>query len=84
MDSLVTINVLEFYSNLHVFLSECISESEVGLLMESLPHNIKIDSAPFRQHLGSNMKKLLVRLRDSSLTLLKDPTANDEALSTSK
>ena len=57
------------------------SDTEVKLLMECLPHNIKIDSAPFRQHLGSNLKKLLVRLRDSCVTMLKDPMANEEALS---
>ena len=61
--------------------TECISETEVSLLTGCLPHNIKIDSAPFRQQLGSNLKKLLVRLRDSCITLLKDTTTNAEPLS---
>ncbi|XP_053378455.1 thyroid adenoma-associated protein homolog [Mercenaria mercenaria] len=60
--------------------SECISKIEVSLLMECLPYNIKIDSAPFRQHLGSDIRKLLVRLRDSCTTLLKSPTQNKDKL----
>ncbi|XP_060555360.1 tRNA (32-2'-O)-methyltransferase regulator THADA-like [Ruditapes philippinarum] len=60
--------------------AECISKVEVSLLMECIPYNIKLDSAPFRQHLGSDIRKLLVRLRDSCTTLLKSPTQNKEKL----
>ncbi|KAL4237396.1 hypothetical protein ACF0H5_002114 [Mactra antiquata] len=60
--------------------AECISTIEVKLLKEYLPYNIKIDSAPFRQHLGSDVRKLLVRLRDSCITLLRSPASNKEKL----
>lgn len=51
--------------------AECLSERDCKLLMEILPYNLKIDSAPFRQHLGASMKKLLARIRDSCLAELK-------------
>ena len=69
------------YDRFYFTFTEFISEIEVRLLMGCLPHNIKIDSAPFRQQLGSNLKKLLVRLRDSCVTMLKDTDASGELLS---
>ncbi|XP_033735737.1 thyroid adenoma-associated protein homolog isoform X2 [Pecten maximus] len=51
--------------------AESLSERDCKLLMEILPHNLKIDSAPFRQHLGASMKKLLSRIRDSCLAELR-------------
>lgn len=60
--------------------AECISQTEVDLLKEHLPYNMKVDSAPFRQQLGSNLQKLLVRLRDSCVTLLKNTKENKRKL----
>ncbi|XP_060068955.1 thyroid adenoma-associated protein homolog isoform X2 [Ylistrum balloti] len=51
--------------------AESLSERDSTLLMEILPFNLKIDSAPFRQHLGASVKKLLARIRDSCLAGLK-------------
>ncbi|CAC5396754.1 unnamed protein product [Mytilus coruscus] len=47
-------------------------EEETKLLKETIPYNLKIDSAPFRHQLSSNMKKLLVRIRDSYRAIIKD------------
>jgi len=57
--------LLNFYS------LEPLSDRDSSLLREILPHNLKVDSAPFRQHLSANMKKLLVRIRNSCLAMLK-------------
>ncbi|XP_052103689.1 thyroid adenoma-associated protein homolog, partial [Mytilus californianus] len=47
-------------------------EEEIKLLKETIPYNLKIDSAPFRHQLSSNLKKLLVRIRDSYQAVIKD------------
>ncbi|GIY68476.1 thyroid adenoma-associated protein homolog [Caerostris darwini] len=45
--------------------SERVSENEMRLLKEFLPVNLNIDSTPFQQLLLSQMRTLLVRIRDS-------------------
>ncbi|XP_021346586.1 uncharacterized protein LOC110445988 isoform X1 [Mizuhopecten yessoensis] len=61
--------------------AESLSERDCTLLMEILPDNLKIDSAPFRQYLGASMRKLLARVRDSCLAKLK--AGNDTLLDSS-
>ncbi|XP_061173032.1 tRNA (32-2'-O)-methyltransferase regulator THADA-like [Saccostrea echinata] len=51
--------------------SEPLSKTEDKLLREILPLNLKIDSAPFRQHLAAHLKRLLIRVRDGSVALIK-------------
>ncbi|XP_020625349.1 uncharacterized protein LOC110062706 [Orbicella faveolata] len=45
---------------------------ELKLLKEFLPHNLNTACAPFRQTLFVSMKKILGRVRDGSLILLKE------------
>ncbi|KAL5009311.1 hypothetical protein ScPMuIL_014892 [Solemya velum] len=52
--------------------AEPLSKDECKLLMETIPFNMKVDSAPFRQQLTRDLHNLLVRLRDSSLAALRD------------
>ncbi|XP_014778953.1 thyroid adenoma-associated protein homolog [Octopus bimaculoides] len=51
--------------------AEMLHSLESKLLMEALPVNLNIDSAPFRQNLVSALKKLLIRIRDSCSSLMK-------------
>ncbi|XP_006812214.2 tRNA (32-2'-O)-methyltransferase regulator THADA-like [Saccoglossus kowalevskii] len=51
--------------------SELVSELELGLLKEFLPFNMNSDSSSFRQHLYAYIKRLLVRIRDSCIAMLK-------------
>ncbi|XP_019627525.1 PREDICTED: thyroid adenoma-associated protein homolog isoform X1 [Branchiostoma belcheri] len=55
----------------HPKKSDPLSSAEVGLLQEFLPLNMNSDAAAFRQVVCNNMRKLMVRLRDGSWTLLK-------------
>ncbi|XP_066282258.1 tRNA (32-2'-O)-methyltransferase regulator THADA-like [Branchiostoma lanceolatum] len=55
----------------HPKKSDPLSSAEVGLLQEFLPLNMNSDAAAFRQVICNNMRKLMVRLRDGSWTLLK-------------
>jgi len=52
--------------------AEPLSLMELKLLKEFLPHNLNTACAPFRQTLFVSMKKILGRVRDSSLILLKE------------
>ncbi|XP_062621565.1 tRNA (32-2'-O)-methyltransferase regulator THADA-like [Saccostrea cucullata] len=56
--------------------SEPLSKTEDKLLREILPLNLKIDSAPFRQHLAAHLKRLLIRVRDGSVALIKSKDLN--------
>ncbi|XP_060125391.1 tRNA (32-2'-O)-methyltransferase regulator THADA-like isoform X3 [Zootoca vivipara] len=51
--------------------NQALSETEAQLLKEALPLSLNCDSSSFRQHLQTMVKKALVRLRDSSLALLR-------------
>ncbi|XP_046872611.1 thyroid adenoma-associated protein homolog isoform X3 [Hypomesus transpacificus] len=44
---------------------------ELALLKAFIPQNLNSDSSPFRQHLQARVRKLLVRVRDSCLALLR-------------
>ncbi|XP_064621397.1 tRNA (32-2'-O)-methyltransferase regulator THADA-like [Lineus longissimus] len=52
--------------------SEPLSSLETRLLYECLPLNLNIDHAPFRQRLLFGVKSVLIRLRESSLAMLRD------------
>ncbi|KAJ7360154.1 hypothetical protein OS493_018142 [Desmophyllum pertusum] len=52
--------------------AEPLSAVEQKLLRKFLPHNLNTACAPFRQTLFVSMKKILGRVRDSSLILLKE------------
>ncbi|XP_063171374.1 tRNA (32-2'-O)-methyltransferase regulator THADA-like [Candoia aspera] len=54
--------------------SQALSEREIQLLKEFLPLNLSCDSSSFRQLLQALVKKALVRMRDSSLALLRQQT----------
>ncbi|KAJ7309651.1 hypothetical protein JRQ81_007708 [Phrynocephalus forsythii] len=56
--------------------NQALSKMEVQLLKEFLPLNLNGDSSSFRQLLQAMVKKALVRLRDSSLAVLKHQTSN--------
>ncbi|XP_053225019.1 uncharacterized protein LOC128403894 isoform X5 [Podarcis raffonei] len=51
--------------------NQALSEMEARLLKEALPLSLNCDSSSFRQLLQTMVKKALVRLRDSSLALLR-------------
>ncbi|XP_043924630.1 thyroid adenoma-associated protein homolog [Protopterus annectens] len=51
--------------------NQALTDVELDLLKEILPLNMNSDSSSFRQLLHANMKKALVRLRDSCLLLLR-------------
>ncbi|XP_077776975.1 tRNA (32-2'-O)-methyltransferase regulator THADA-like isoform X3 [Podarcis muralis] len=51
--------------------NQALSEMEARLLKEALPLSLNCDSSSFRQFLQTMVKKALVRLRDSSLALLR-------------
>ncbi|GAB1597484.1 thyroid adenoma-associated protein homolog [Argonauta hians] len=51
--------------------AEMLHSLESKLLIEALPVNLNIDSAPFRQNLVSVLKKLLIRIRDSCCSMMK-------------
>ncbi|ESO87707.1 hypothetical protein LOTGIDRAFT_234949 [Lottia gigantea] len=51
--------------------SEALSEIEIRLFKDFLPLNLRVDSAPFRQLLTTNIQRLLVRIRDSCVSLVK-------------
>lgn len=53
------------------FVTEPLSEIEDMLLRDVLPLNLKVDSAPFRQHLVAHLKRLLTRVRDGAIALTK-------------
>ncbi|KAL3874710.1 hypothetical protein ACJMK2_037685 [Sinanodonta woodiana] len=60
--------------------AEPLCQEEVTLLQKALSYNLKVDSAPFRQHLVSDIRKLLVRIRDSCIGMLKEPDENKARL----
>ncbi|XP_068212279.1 tRNA (32-2'-O)-methyltransferase regulator THADA-like [Palaemon carinicauda] len=53
--------------------SQPVTQMESELLKEFFTLNMNIDSAPFRQNVISGYKYLIVRLRDSCVTVLKSP-----------
>lgn len=53
------------------FVTEPLSQIEDMLLRDVLPLNLKVDSAPFRQHLVAHLKRLLTRVRDGAIALTK-------------
>ncbi|KAK3600906.1 hypothetical protein CHS0354_013283 [Potamilus streckersoni] len=60
--------------------AEPLCQEEATLLQKALPYNLKVDSAPFRQHLGSDIRKLIVRIRDSCISMLKELDENKALL----
>uniref|UniRef100_K1PGZ0 Thyroid adenoma-associated protein n=1 Tax=Magallana gigas TaxID=29159 RepID=K1PGZ0_MAGGI len=56
--------------------AEPLSKTEDTLLREVLSQNLKIDSAPFRQHLVAHLKRLLMRVRDGAIALIKSGDSN--------
>lgn len=58
------------------YITEPLSKTENTLLREVLPLNIKVDSAPFRQHLVAHLKRLLTRVRDGAIALIKSGDSN--------
>uniref|UniRef100_T1IPS1 Uncharacterized protein n=1 Tax=Strigamia maritima TaxID=126957 RepID=T1IPS1_STRMM len=52
--------------------AEALSSTEVKLIEEFLVYNLNIDSAPFRQQLKTQMKSVLVRVRDSCGTWITE------------
>ncbi|XP_060539742.1 tRNA (32-2'-O)-methyltransferase regulator THADA-like isoform X1 [Pantherophis guttatus] len=58
--------------------SQVLSEREIQLLKEFLPLNLSCDSSSFRQLLQAMVKKALVRIRDSSLAVLRQQKANQK------
>ncbi|XP_061458586.1 tRNA (32-2'-O)-methyltransferase regulator THADA-like isoform X2 [Rhineura floridana] len=58
--------------------SQALSEMEVQLLKESLPLSMNCDSSSFRQFLQAMVKKALVRLRDSSLAVLRQKAVGEK------
>ncbi|KAH0625585.1 hypothetical protein JD844_015164 [Phrynosoma platyrhinos] len=56
--------------------NQALSEIEVHLLKEFLPLNLNCDSSSFRQLLQASVKKALVRMRDSSLVVLRQKASN--------
>lgn len=57
-------------------ITEPLSKTEDTLLREVLSQNLKIDSAPFRQHLVAHLKRLLMRVRDGAIGLIKSGDSN--------
>lgn len=57
-------------------ITEPLSKTEDTLLREVLSQNLKIDSAPFRQHLVAHLKRLLMRVRDGAIALIKSGDSN--------
>ncbi|XP_042193272.1 thyroid adenoma-associated protein homolog [Callorhinchus milii] len=51
--------------------NQAMSETELNLLREFLPLNLNCDSSSFRQLLQTNIKKALMRIRDSCLLCLR-------------
>ncbi|XP_078591502.1 tRNA (32-2'-O)-methyltransferase regulator THADA-like [Branchiostoma floridae x Branchiostoma japonicum] len=68
----------------HPKKSDPLSGAEVGLLQEFLPLNMNSDAAAFRQVICNNMRKVMVRIRDGSWTLLKKILKTKEATSNSE
>ncbi|XP_054852467.1 thyroid adenoma-associated protein homolog isoform X2 [Eublepharis macularius] len=58
--------------------NQALSKMEVQLLKEFLVLNLNCDSSSFRQYLQATVKKALVRLRDSSLAVLRRHVKNKE------
>lgn len=58
------------------YITEPLSKTENTLLREVLPLNLKVDSAPFRQHLVAHLKRLLTRVRDGAIALIKSGDSN--------
>ncbi|XP_007435523.1 thyroid adenoma-associated protein homolog isoform X1 [Python bivittatus] len=56
--------------------SQALSEREIQLLKEFLPLNLSCDSSSFRQLLQATVMKALVRMRESSLAVLRQQTVN--------
>nr|XP_022333463.1 thyroid adenoma-associated protein homolog [Crassostrea virginica]XP_022333464.1 thyroid adenoma-associated protein homolog [Crassostrea virginica] len=61
--------------------AEPLSEIEDMLLRDVLPLNLKVDSAPFRQHLVAHLKRLLTRVRDGAIALTKTKDSSTLELS---
>ncbi|KAJ8308353.1 hypothetical protein KUTeg_013227 [Tegillarca granosa] len=51
--------------------AEPLTETEISLFKECIPYNLKIDSAAFRIQFGSSIRRLVTRVRDSCLAMLK-------------
>ncbi|XP_070618935.1 tRNA (32-2'-O)-methyltransferase regulator THADA-like [Erythrolamprus reginae] len=64
--------------------SQVLSETEIELLKEFLPVNLSCDSSSFRQLLQATVKKALVRMRDSSLAVLRQQQVNQKESLVSK
>uniref|UniRef100_A0A8C5RG15 Thyroid adenoma-associated protein homolog n=1 Tax=Laticauda laticaudata TaxID=8630 RepID=A0A8C5RG15_LATLA len=64
--------------------SQVLLEREIRLLKEFLPLNLSCDSSSFRQLLQATLKKALVRMRDSSLAVLRQWKVNGEESSIRK
>lgn len=64
--------------------SQGLPEREIQLLKEFLPLNLSCDSSSFRQLLQATVKKALVRMRDSSLAVLRTQKVNQKESSVSK
>ncbi|XP_008115552.1 tRNA (32-2'-O)-methyltransferase regulator THADA isoform X2 [Anolis carolinensis] len=56
--------------------NQALTGTEIRLLKEFLLLNLNCDSSAFRQLLQASMKKALVRMRDSSLAILRDKASN--------
>lgn len=71
---------MKFNTNLDAeqisYITEPLSKTENTLLREVLPLNLKVDSAPFRQHLVAHLKRLLTRVRDGAIALIKSGDSN--------
>ena len=65
-------------SDIHLYITEPLSEYEIHLLMETLPNNMNIDCAAFRHTQHGNLRNMLVRLRDSSLASMKTLSSQKE------
>ncbi|XP_041350802.1 thyroid adenoma-associated protein homolog [Gigantopelta aegis] len=57
--------------------SESVSETEADLLRNALRHCLKVDSAPFRQQLATNVRLLITRIRESCVANLKKKVMED-------
>ncbi|XP_042297557.1 thyroid adenoma-associated protein homolog isoform X2 [Sceloporus undulatus] len=58
--------------------NQALLETEVHLLKEFLPLNLNCDSSSFRQLLQASVKKALVRMRDSSIVVLRQKAASNK------
>uniref|UniRef100_X2AWR9 tRNA (32-2'-O)-methyltransferase regulator THADA n=1 Tax=Capitella teleta TaxID=283909 RepID=X2AWR9_CAPTE len=57
--------------------TELISPTDLSLLLQSLPHNLRCQAPAFRQHLCALLKRVFIRFRESYISLKRSEKTTD-------